>query len=744
MKCDPETPSASAASDSVLRVAVASPLRGLLDYLPPAGIPASAIPVGVRVRAPLGRSTRTGVVLAHHASSEIEPARLRRISEVLDDQPLLTEELIGFLQWVSDYCHHPIGEVLADALPGLLRGGRPARSPSRRRYRLTAAGRVVAPATLRRAPRQAALLGMLRDMPEGATRASLGESSSALPSLLAKGLVEAFETAIDDDVEVHEPTPADYALNPAQRAAIDTVLAGTPGFAAYLLDGITGSGKTEVYLQLVERLLASGGQALVLIPEIGLTPQTSARLRDRLALRSRVMHSGLADGERLRAWLDARDGRADVVIGTRSAIFAPLPNLALVIVDEEHDLSYKQQDGLRYSARDLAVVRAHRAGVPVLLGSATPSLETLLNVRRGRYTRLALPQRTGRHASPRVEVVDVRSRSLVHGLSPALLTALEACLAAGEQALLFLNRRGYAPVLMCHGCGWLAECRRCDAHLVYHRGEDRLRCHHCDAVSRLPETCPQCGAPTPRPVGLGTQRIAEALTRRFPQARIARVDRDSMRARGQLQKLVDEVDAGTLDILVGTQMLAKGHHFPAVTLVAVIDADGGLFSADFRAAERMAQLVVQVAGRAGRGDRPGRVLLQTHHPQHPLLTTLVRDGYASFAERLLAERAEAALPPFATWALLRAEAPGAEICYEFLREARRLAERHAAAGVRLLGPVAAPMERRAGRHRVQLLVDADERAPLHALLRRWLPEIEEHPAARRVRWSLDVDPQEML
>ena len=732
----------------VLKVAVDSPLRGALDYLPPGGLSATDVPVGVRVRAPLGRSYRTGIVLGHAESSALAPDRLRRVKAVLDREPLLDAELIGFLVWVSDYCHHPLGEVLADALPVLLRGERPARARTERRYRLRIDARDGAgPPTGRRAPRQAAILEALQEHPEGLTRAALGNADGALRALLERGLVEVLEVEAapeDGEPDAREPDAPGYALTTPQTGAIEAVTGAPPGFAAWLLEGVTGSGKTEVYLQLIQRVVEAGRQALLLIPEIGLTPQTAGRLRARIRARSVVMHSGLADGERLQAWLAARSGEAQVVIGTRSAIFAPLPRLGLVVVDEEHDLSYKQQEGLRYSARDLAVVRAHRNGVPVVLGTATPCIETLHNVRRGRYRRLSLPARTGPHSAPTVQVVDVRARSLRRGLSPALLGALEECLAAGEQAILFLNRRGYAPVLMCHACGRVCDCRRCDAHLVYHRAEDRLRCHHCDAVATPPTECPGCGAPTPRPVGLGTQRIVEELEKRFPQARIARVDRDSTRARGSLAQLVEDVHAGRLDILVGTQMLAKGHHFPSVTLVAVIDADGGLFSADFRAAERMAQLIVQVAGRAGRGERPGRVLLQTHHPGHPLLNALVREGYAAFAERLLAERKAAGLPPFAAWALVRAEAARPEPAYALLEAARELAASTGIEGVNLLGPVAAPMERRAGRHRVHLLLDAAERAPLHALLRAWLPLVEALPEARRARWSVDVDPQEML
>jgi primosomal protein N' (replication factor Y) len=430
------------------------------------------------------------------------------------------------------------------------------------------------------------------------------------------------------------------------------------------------------------------------------------------------------------------------VVGTRSAVFTPLAQPGLIVVDEEHDLSYKQQEGLRYSARDLAVLRARQAGVPVLLGSASPSLESLHNARSGRYRALSLPQRAGAGSTPSMEVIDLRARVLEGGLSEPVRDALAQCLAAGEQAILFVNRRGYAPVLMCHACGAPVDCPRCDAHLVLHRAEARLRCHHCDHAQSVPTRCQCAERGALHAVGTGTQRVVEYLGARFPNARVQRVDRDSTRRRGAMEGLLEQVQAGAVDILVGTQMLAKGHDFPRVTLVAILDADGGLFSADFRASERMAQLLTQVSGRAGRGDRPGRVLIQTHQPQHPLLRTLITGGYAAFGEAALAERAAGALPPYAFLALLRAEAPLRERVYEFLDAARAAAP--GSGGVTLLGPVPAPMERRAGRVRAQLLLEAVSRAPLHRWLGEWLPRLEALPAARQVRWSLDVDPQEMI
>ena len=533
-------------------------------------------------------------------------------------------------------------------------------------------------------------------------------------------------------------------LNAEQSRAVEAVEACLGEFSPFVLDGVTGSGKTEVYLRLIETTVARGHQALVLIPEIGLTPQLLARFRERLSCRVAALHSGLSDGERLSSWTHARNGTADVLVGTRSAVFVPLSRPGLFIVDEEHDLSFKQQDGFRYSARDLAVVRARDAGAPVVLGSATPSLEAIENVRRGRYRQLDLPHRAGGATPPRIDVVDLRQRPFDNGLCDVLVEALEETKARSEQALLFINRRGYAPRLMCFACGWIADCDRCDAHLVFHREDDRLRCHHCAAERTLVDECPGCGSKNVRRLGLGTERVARALERRIEGLRVARMDRDAIRRRGSLEALLDRVHAGEVDAVVGTQMLAKGHHFPNVTLVAILDADAGLFGIDFRATERMAQLLLQVAGRAGRGDRTGRVLLQTHHPEHPLLRVLVLEGYRKFCAEALAERRGARLPPFASLALVRAEALQRDAPQSFLRDAGARANAHPHPGVSVLGPVPSPMERRAGRYRAQLLVDATSRGALQRFLPEWIAELESLPSARKVRWSVDVDPQEMV
>ena len=520
---------------------------------------------------------------------------------------------------------------------------------------------------------------------------------------------------------------------------MDAVLDRLSTFAPFVLDGVTGSGKTEVYLRVIERVVETGRQALVLIPEIGLTPQLLARFHARLPCRVEALHSGLSDGERLSAWTHARNGTAEVVVGTRSAVFVPLARPGLFIVDEEHDLSLKQQEGFRYSARDLSVVRARDAGVPILLGSATPSLESVENVRRGRYRRLDLPHRAGGARPPRIDVVDLRSRPFDSGLCDVLIEALEHTRDRSEQALLFINRRGYAPILVCHACGWIAECRRCDARLVYHRDDGRLRCHHCAAEHPLITECPECGSKDVRRLGLGTERVARALESRIDGLRVARMDRDVTRRRGSLEALLDRVHEGDVDVVVGTQMLAKGHHFPNVTLVAILDVDGGLFGLDFRAPERMAQLLLQVAGRAGRSDRAGRVLLQTHHPDHPLLRELVLEGYRKFCEGALAERHHARLPPYASLALVRAEALNREAPHSFLSDAEACARRRPCDGVAVLGPVPSPMERRAGRYRAQLLVDARTRSALQRFLPGWITDLEslsvgaQSPVVRRRR-----------
>jgi primosomal protein N' (replication factor Y) len=510
-----------------------------------------------------------------------------------------------------------------------------------------------------------------------------------------------------------------------------------------LLHGVTGSGKTEVYLQAIESIVAAGQQALVLVPEIALTPQLLARFRERFGVPLAVLHSSLNDTERLTAWRAARSGAAPIVIGTRSAVFAPFKSLGIIVVDEEHDPSYKQQEGFRYSARDLAIVRAQRIGIPIVLGSATPSLESLARAKKQPEEWLSLPQRAGNAQPPRVSLIDLRSHAQTDGIAAPTILSIKQHLENGGQVLLYLNRRGYAPVLFCPACGWSATCSRCDARLTVHQRENQLTCHHCGYETKIPEHCASCEAPA-KPVGQGTERIESTVAKLFPGMAVARIDRDNVRRKGELEATLDQIHSGAARILVGTQMLAKGHHFPNVTLVVVLNADQGLFGADFRASERLAQNIVQVAGRAGRAERSGEVLIQSEYPEHPLLASLLGGGYSAFAERALVEREHAHWPPFARLAMLRAEGASMGNVMNFLNAANESAKHLCTAKVRILGPVAAPMPKRAGRYRAQLLLHAPTHTPLQALLSRWLPDLEASPQAKKVRWSIDVDPAELF
>ncbi|HZX79972.1 MAG TPA: primosomal protein N', partial [Lysobacter sp.] len=634
--------------------------------------------------------------------------------------------------------HEPFGEVVATALPTLLRHGEPLPPTDRLGWRLSATGVETLPRLRPGRPRRLAERLASGDVAEDELDSLFDDWRAALRSLDGRGLVE--QVVMTPATTPAQPGPAP---NDEQRAAIDAILASRDAFSAFLLDGITGSGKTEVYLHAIADCLARGRQALVLVPEIGLTPQTLARFRARLGVPVYALHSGLSDGERARTWAACLRGQARVVVGTRSAVFLPLPDAGLIVVDEEHDGSYKQLDGIRYHARDFAIYRASQLRVPIVLGSATPSMESLRNARTGRYAHLHLRRRAGVAKPPAVRVIDVRKRALDAGLSNELIDSVSRTLQAGGQVLVFKNRRGYAPVLLCHDCGWTAECLRCDASMTVHAKGRRLQCHHCGAGKRAPDACPDCGGLALQPQGAGTEKLEETLAARFPQVPVVRIDKGTTRNRDALAGHIETLGDGP-GILVGTQMLAKGHDLPGLTLVAVVGIDEGLFSADFRAPEKLAQLLVQVAGRAGRAEAPGDVLLQTHHPEHPLLHTLLTGGYAQFADEELALREHAQFPPFAHMAMFRAEARDMDIANAFLVQARAHLEATAPGAVLTThGPLPAPMPRRAGYQRAQLVVSSNARPALHAALDDALPSIRELPEARRVRWSLDVDPVDL-
>ncbi len=735
-----------------VQVALPVPFRRCYDYLP--AVDGAALPApGSRVCVPFGgRREQVGVVLGVADQSEVEPARLKAIARVIDAAPLFPPRCLELLRWAAEYYHHPIGEVLFNALPPPLRRGAPAEPPEPSReeaFTPAAAGKdPAALAQLERAPAQQALLQLLQAHPAGldrpALRRELPHYAAPLKALLEKGLAE--RTLVDPAGRDAASPPASEVvnLNEQQRAAAAAINAHAGAHQVLALEGVTGSGKTEVYIEAVRRALDNDKQALILVPEIGLTTQFIERLRRRLPADVRVHHSAMSAAEQLRNWLAARDGTAAVIVGARSAVWLPLKSPGLYVVDEEQDSSYKQDSGFLYSARDAAVMRAKLDRAPVVLGSATLSLETLCNVKSGKYSRLRLPARALGGALPAIRILDQRREAGRGALSKTLLNRVAGALAENKQALLFLNRRGYAPVILCRDCGWYAECRHCSIKMTYHKeAGQRLLCHHCGARQDLPPHCPECAAAALVEVGHGTQRLERELAGHFPAARIVRVDRDSTRRKGAMERMIREITRGEVDILVGTQMLAKGHHFPRLALAALVDADAGLLSVDFRAAERMAQLVVQVSGRTGREQDAGVMYVQTHFPGHPLLGALVREGYGRFADLLLAERESAELPPYAHLALLGAEAAQRADAEKFLEDARRLLEDFGA-DLGVFGPIAAPIEKRRGRYRSQLLIRAGNRVLMRQVMAPWVRMLEDLPAGRRARWRLDIDPQDLL
>ncbi len=733
------------AAPTVLEIALPTPLRRRFDYFPPEGVDTDLLQPGQRLRVRFGNQRLVGLIVGIKSKSSLPLQKLRPADELLDSAPLLPDDLWRLCLWAADYYQHPIGDALHTALPVLLRQGEPDREKGEPYWQLTTEGKGLPEGALKRSPRQSELLAALqqRGALNRADLAALGIARNHVKTLEGKGLVFSREQVLTPppSKEILRDTP--LALSDEQAAALARIPA--EGFHVSLLDGTTGSGKTEIYLQAIARTLEQGRQALVLVPEIGLTPQTLARFQRRFAQPVVALHSGMNDRERLDAWLQARDGRARIVIGTRSAIFTPMADLGILIVDEEHDSSFKQQEGFRYSARDLAAMRAHRLGIPLILGSATPSLESLHNARTGRYHYLRLTHRPGNAQAPELLTQDIRRQPLDEGFSGETLERIRTTLEAGNQVLVFLNRRGYAPTLECPDCGWLAECGHCDTRMTLHQTPRHLHCHHCDHQRAVPRGCPSCKSTRLQPLGQGTERSEEALQRHFPDTRVLRVDRDSTRQKNAFRDLVEEVHRGDPCILVGTQMLAKGHHFADVTLVVILDSDAGLFSTDFRGPERMGQLLLQVAGRAGREDKPGQVVIQTHHADHPLVRTLLERGYHAFAELILSERRLTGLPPFRHMALIRAESKRPENAVAFLKQVRALAEQRHPPNHELgyLGPLPAMLEKRGDRFRYQLQLNGANRSVLQQLLSQLAPEMEQHALAKRNRWSIDVDPQDM-
>lgn len=724
----------------ILKVALAVPLQRLFDYLPPEGVPARGLEPGVRVEVPFGRQVKVGLILEVSLHSIIQQHRLKRVIRILDPAPLLGARDIQLLNFAARYYHHAIGEVASAGLTTLLRTGRDHLLKATKSLELIEKPEVEI--DVRRAPRQAALLERLRSSMHGRIDQDLLAQDGFVTTartLVERGWAKWVES-MPLDPEVSTVKTQKLNLSEIQTLAVAQLEKGLHQFQVSLLFGVTGSGKTEVYLEIAEQVIDRGLQVLILVPEINLTPQLESRIRMRLASSVRILHSGLRDRERMTAWKDFQNGKVDVLLGTRSAVFVPAKNLGLIILDEEHDASFKQQDGFHFSARDIAIVRGSLNKIPVILGSATPSLETYHNAAMGRYQRIDLPIRAGGALAPRIEIIDIRSLWLSEGLSPILLNGIRDTLEKKQQTLLFVNRRGYAPILSCHSCGWLAECRYCDTRMVSHRTDQNLKCHHCGHERPHPKACPECGSEELMLLGLGTERVEEALRKHFPEARVSRIDRDSTRAKGHLEQSLREAREGTIDILIGTQMLAKGHDFPNVTLAGILDVDGGLFSTDFRSWERLAQLIIQVAGRSGRSQRAGRVLLQTRHPEHPMIREIVRADYEAIARACLCERETLSLPPFTHQALIRCDSRKTEEAKGFLEDLCGILREQNPSETQILGPVEAPLLRRGNRYRWQLLLQSEQREPLHRALGILDAAIASRPPRASIRWSIDVDP----
>ena len=727
---------------NIVRVALAVPLPRFFDYL---YAPDLTPIVGGRVLVPFGSQKRVGIVVDLPASSDVAKEKLKPIIDVLDAESLFNSTTWDWLAWSANYYRAALGDVLFQALPVKLRNGESAVKNDRTFWRITDLGKqALESGELKRAKKQIEALNLLltQDLEKGNN-----EISSAIWSALkGKDYVEeiivpteqkSWQQALGDNPLVNLDNR--LTLNKQQALAFSQLLF-QEGFNVWLLEGVTGSGKTEIYLQYIEEVLKKGKQVLVLVPEIGLTPQTVRRFQARFNVEIDVLHSNLNDTQRLNVWERARTGQSAIVIGTRSALFTQFSDLGLIILDEEHDGSFKQQDGWRYHARDLGIVLAQKLNIPILLGSATPSLESVNNVQNGKYHHLVLSKRAGNATALRQFVIDLKHQRIQNGLSEPLLKRMQEHLEKGNQVLLFLNRRGFAPVLLCHECGWIDECHHCEKPYTYHQHQRVLRCHHCGAQKTVPMQCGHCGSTHLVTTGLGTEQLEETLKARFPQYNIARIDRDSTARKGKLEGYLEDIQQGKSQILIGTQMLAKGHHFPNVTLVALVNVDNALFSLDFRAEERLAQLYVQVAGRSGRAEKQGEVVLQTHYPDHPLLTTLLEKGYQAFAEETLKLRHNMGLPPFSFQALFKAQCRHSEEAENALSQLASFFYEQKIEGLQVLGPIPAPFSKKAGQYRWQLLLQHASRKQLQAALSRYSPELIK---SSQVRLILDVDPLDL-
>ena len=725
----------------IIRVALNIPIDTLFDYH---AADTDKHDIGLRACVPFGKKLMTGVILAVSSETQVPSEKLKSAECIFRDIAPLPSALLDLFYFCSHYYHHPLGMVVMNGLPGKLRNNKPIKlkeSSNNDQFSLTETGKQIDLSSIPVRNRVARRL--LTELNHSSVLASNNakQISPRAIKLLKEWIHLGWVSAIPIPAAAVPKIARIPNLTHEQAIVVNAITTEIKQFNTWLLHGITGSGKTEVYLRIIDQVLARGKQTLVLIPEISLTPQLEAVFRARFPTTHLVsLHSGLNDTERLSGWLQAQRGEAKIILGTRLAVFTPLPNLGLVIVDEEQDASFKQQDGLRYSARDMAIFRARQTDIPVVLGSATPSLESYYNALNGRYRSVRLQSRAVENAAlPLIQCIDTRSNKTQEGLSEPLIKALDKCLAEKHQSLVFINRRGYAPVLLCKSCAWTAICQRCSSRLVVHLRDKKLCCHHCGHQERFPRACPQCGNQDIAPFGQGTQRVEEALAAHFPDARILRIDRDSIRRKNAWQSILQTIHAQEVDILVGTQLLAKGHDFPNLSLVGILNPDVSLYSTDFRASERLFAQLMQVAGRAGRANVAGHVLIQTEFPDHPLYHALQKHDYDALAQTLLAERKMAEFPPFVYQALLRAEAHDIQLVLDFLTQASNLAE--PPQSVKIFDPVPAQMVRLKGLERAHLLVQSPSRKQLQGFLAKWYRQINTLPT-HKVRWVLDVDPLE--
>ncbi|RJF33747.1 primosomal protein N' [Pseudoalteromonas gelatinilytica] len=723
-----------------VEVAIKVPLQRTFDYKVEQLLHSPELKPGMRVRVPFGSQKKVAVVLALKTSTDVPADKIKPIIDIIDETPVLSTQHLALLKFTARYYCYPLGETIHTALPAALRQGECPDKTSINMVELTDKG---AKLPSLKAKTQLSLLKQLAESGKSSVTElkALGFTKKTIDSLLDKELITQF-IEHDNQWQQRAPTVGDKPVLNKEQAVACTSINQASGFTSFLLEGVTGSGKTEVYLQCLEEVLKKGQQALVLVPEIGLTPQTVNRFRRRFPDTPIMLwHSALTDNERLQTWRFCEKGSCAIVIGTRSSIFLPFLSLGMIIVDEEHDSSFKQQDTLRYHARDLAAYRAYQHNIPLVLGSATPALETLHKAINNKYQLLSLTERAQTSTANQFQLMDMKGQPEQAGIAHASLAYMRQHLERGKQVMVFLNRRGFSPTLICHECGWLSECSRCSTSATFHKAIGQMICHHCGEQHQVPHQCPDCGSTQIFPNGKGTEQIEEFLTQTFPDIPISRIDRDSTRRKGSLEKALDDINQGGARILVGTQMLAKGHHFADVSLVLILDVDSGLYSCDFRATEHLAQLVTQVAGRAGRSGEPGQVLLQTHFPEHPLLQDLVNNGYQDFARYALTEREDAQLPPITNMAIVRAEGHNINQVVDFLTD---LVPVQNISGIQLLGPIPAPLERVAGKYRFQLHIQAQERSHLHLYLAQMVDYISTSKLAQKVRWSLDVDPIDMI